>query len=38
LEHEALAHPTIIEALAGATISKIITRAPKIVNIVINNA
>jgi leucyl-tRNA synthetase len=38
LEHTALAHPTIIEALADMVISKIITRAPKIVNIVINNA
>lgn len=38
LEHAALAHPTIIEALADTTVSKIITRAPKIVNIVINNA
>ncbi|MFZ3021771.1 MAG: class I tRNA ligase family protein, partial [Candidatus Nanopelagicaceae bacterium] len=38
LEHAALAHPTIIEALADTVISKIVTRAPKIVNIVINNA
>ena len=38
LESLALAHPTIVEALAGTTIEKVITRAPKIVNIVINNA
>ena len=37
LEISALAHPTIVEALQGATISKVVTRAPKIVNIVINN-
>ncbi|MFZ4108602.1 MAG: leucine--tRNA ligase, partial [Candidatus Planktophila sp.] len=37
LEAQALALPSIIEALSGATISKIITRAPKIVNIVINS-
>jgi len=36
LEAAALALPGIIQALAGATISKVITRAPKIVNIVIN--
>ena len=35
LEAQALALPSIIEALEGATVSKIITRAPKIVNIVI---
>jgi leucyl-tRNA synthetase len=37
LEAAALALPSIVEALAGATINKIITRAPKLVNIVINN-
>ena len=37
LEAEALALPAIVDALKGATISKIITRAPKIVNIVINS-
>jgi leucyl-tRNA synthetase len=37
LEISALAHPTIVEALMGATVTKIVTRAPKIVNIVINN-
>ncbi len=37
LEAAALAHEGIAGALAGATIVKIITRAPKIVNIVINN-
>jgi leucyl-tRNA synthetase len=37
LEAAALALPSIIEALAGASINKIITRAPKLVNIVINN-
>jgi leucyl-tRNA synthetase len=37
LEASALALPAIVEALSGATISKIITRAPKIVNIVINS-
>ncbi len=35
LEAAALALPAIIEALEGAKIAKIITRAPKIVNIVI---
>ncbi|CAB4805870.1 unannotated protein [freshwater metagenome] len=35
LEAQALAHPTIAKELAGATINKIITRAPKLVNIVI---
>jgi len=34
LQAHALALPSIIEALEGVTISKIITRAPKIVNIV----
>ena len=37
LEAAALALPSIVEALSGATINKIITRAPKLVNIVINN-
>jgi leucyl-tRNA synthetase len=37
LEISALEHPTIVEALQGATVAKVITRAPKIVNIVINN-
>jgi leucyl-tRNA synthetase len=37
LEAAALALPSIVEALAGTTINKIITRAPKLVNIVINN-
>jgi len=37
LEAAALALPSIVEALAGATVSKVITRAPKLVNIVINN-
>ena len=37
LEASALALPAIVEALTGATIAKIITRAPKIVNIVINS-
>ena len=35
LQAQALALPSIIEALEGATILKIITRAPKIVNIVL---
>jgi leucyl-tRNA synthetase len=38
LEMAATGHPTIVEALDGVIINKIITRAPKIVNIVINNA
>ncbi len=38
LQAAALAHATIKEALSGETVAKIITRAPKIVNIVINNA
>jgi hypothetical protein len=29
--------PSVIEALAGASVNKVITRAPKLVNIVINN-
>jgi len=37
LEAAALSLPAVVEALAGVTISKIITRAPKIVNIVINS-
>ena len=37
LEISSLAHPTIVEALKGATVTKVVTRAPKIVNIVINN-
>ena len=37
LEAAALALPSIVAALSGATINKIITRAPKLVNIVINN-
>jgi len=38
LEAQALANPVVAEALEGTTIVKIVTRAPKIVNIVINNA
>jgi len=38
LEAQALANPVVAQALQGADIAKIITRAPKIVNIVINNA
>ena len=37
LELAALAHPTVVDALEGSTINRVITRAPKIVNIVINN-
>jgi leucyl-tRNA synthetase len=37
LEKAALALPSVIEALAGASVNKVITRAPKLVNIVINN-
>jgi leucyl-tRNA synthetase len=37
LEAAALALPSIVEALAGSTVLKVITRAPKLVNIVINN-
>ena len=37
LEAAALALPSIVEALSGMTVNKIITRAPKLVNIVINN-
>jgi leucyl-tRNA synthetase len=36
LEAAAIGHPMIVEALVGLSINKIITRAPKIVNIVIN--
>jgi leucyl-tRNA synthetase len=35
LEAQALAHPTIAQELAGATPKKVITRAPKLVNIVL---
>jgi leucyl-tRNA synthetase len=38
LEAEALAHATIREALVGSSVLKVVTRAPKIVNIVINNS
>jgi leucyl-tRNA synthetase len=37
LEAAALALPSVVSALAGAQINKIITRAPKLVNIVINS-
>jgi leucyl-tRNA synthetase len=37
LEAAALALPSVVSALAGAKINKIITRAPKLVNIVINS-
>jgi leucyl-tRNA synthetase len=37
LEKAALALPSVVEALAGASVNKVITRAPKLVNIVINN-
>jgi leucyl-tRNA synthetase len=37
LESAALALPSIVEALDGASVNKVITRAPKLVNIVINN-
>ena len=37
LEKQAMAHPVIVEALKDATVLKIITRAPKLVNIVINS-
>jgi leucyl-tRNA synthetase len=37
LEKAALALPSVIEALAGASVNKVIARAPKLVNIVINN-
>jgi len=36
LEKQAMAHPVIVEALKGATVLKVIVRAPKLVNIVIN--
>ena len=35
LEKLAMAYPEIAAAIAGATISKVITRAPKLVNIVL---
>jgi leucyl-tRNA synthetase len=37
LEKAALALPSVVEALVGVSINKVITRAPKLVNIVINN-
>ena len=37
LEAKALAHPEIVSALGGAVPIKVITRAPKLVNIVINS-
>ena len=37
LEAAAMGHPTIVDSLVGTSIIKIVTRAPKIVNIVINN-
>jgi leucyl-tRNA synthetase len=37
LEAATLALPSVVSALAGAQINKIITRAPKLVNIVINS-
>jgi leucyl-tRNA synthetase len=37
LEAAALVLPSVVSALAGAQINKIITRAPKLVNIVINS-
>ena len=37
LEAQALALPVIVDALNGVSVAKIITRAPKIVNIVINS-
>ena len=37
LEKAAFALPSVVEALAGASVNKVITRAPKLVNIVINN-
>ena len=37
LEKQAMAHPVIVEALQGATVLKVIARAPKLVNIVINS-
>jgi len=36
LEKQAMSHPVIVEALKGATVLKVIARAPKLVNIVIN--
>ncbi len=37
LEKKAMDHPVIVEALKGATVLKVIARAPKLVNIVINS-
>ncbi len=37
LEKQAMAHPVIVEALKGVTVLKVIARAPKLVNIVINS-
>jgi len=37
LEAAALALPSVVAALSGVSISKVITRAPKLVNIVINS-
>jgi leucyl-tRNA synthetase len=37
LEAAALALPSVVEALTGASINKVITRAPKLVNIVVSN-
>ena len=37
LEKQAMDHPVIVEALKGATVLKVIARAPKLVNIVINS-
>jgi leucyl-tRNA synthetase len=37
LEKQAMSHPVIVEALQGASVQKVITRAPKLVNIVINS-
>ena len=37
LEKQAMSHPVIVEALKGATVLKVIARAPKLVNIVINS-
>ena len=37
LEKQAMEHPVIVEALKGATVLKVIARAPKLVNIVINS-
>jgi leucyl-tRNA synthetase len=37
LEASALALPSVVSALSGVSINKVITRAPKLVNIVINS-